>query len=70
MNKVEQHKVAGFLHPLHIPNSEWEIISMDFIVCLSRTQRGHNSTWVVVDQLPKLATFIPMKTTITTHELV
>jgi transposase InsO family protein len=36
---------------------------MDFIVGLPRTQKGYNSIWVVVDQLTKVAHFIPVNTT-------
>jgi hypothetical protein len=35
---------------------------MDFIVRLSRTQSRHNSIWVTVDRLTKVAHFIPVKT--------
>jgi transposase InsO family protein len=36
---------------------------MDFIVELTRTQAGHNSIWVIVDRLTKVAHFIVVKTT-------
>jgi transposase InsO family protein len=36
---------------------------MDYIVGLSRTQSGCGSIWVIVDQLTKVAHFIPIKTT-------
>ena len=43
---------------------------MDFIVSLPRTQKGHDTIWVVVDRLvTKIATFIATKTTVTTREL-
>jgi transposase InsO family protein len=38
-------------------------IGMDFIVELTRTQAGHNSIWVIVDRLTKVAHFIVVKTT-------
>jgi hypothetical protein len=34
-----------------------------FIVGLPRTQSGHDSIWVIVDRLTKVAHFIPVKTT-------
>jgi hypothetical protein len=36
---------------------------MDFIIVLPRTQSGYDSIWVIVDQLTKVAHFIPVKTT-------
>jgi hypothetical protein len=36
---------------------------MDFIMGLTRTQSGYDSIWVTVDQLIKIAHFIPVKTT-------
>jgi transposase InsO family protein len=36
---------------------------MDFIVGLPRTQSGHDSIWVIVDRLTKVAHFVPVKTT-------
>jgi hypothetical protein len=36
---------------------------MDFIIRLSRTQKGYDSIWVIVDRLTKVSYFIPVKTT-------
>jgi hypothetical protein len=38
-------------------------IATDFIVGLLRTQSGYNFIWVIIDQLAKVAHFIPIKTT-------
>jgi hypothetical protein len=46
-----------------VPEWKWEEIAMDFIVGLSRTQSGYDSIWVIMDQLTKVAHFIPVKTT-------
>jgi transposase InsO family protein len=36
---------------------------MDFIMGLPRTQSRYDSIWVIMDQLTKVAHFIPVKTT-------
>jgi transposase InsO family protein len=43
---------------------------MDFIVGLPRTQSGYDSIWVIVDQLTKVAHFIPVKATYSGPQLV
>ena len=40
---------------------KWDEISMDFIVELPHTQKGHDSIWVIVDRLTKVAHFIFIK---------
>jgi transposase InsO family protein len=35
---------------------------MDFIVGLSRTAKGYDSIWVIIDRLTKIAHFLPVKT--------
>jgi hypothetical protein len=51
------------LQPLKILEWKWEEIGMDFIVGLPRTQAGYDSIWVIVNQLTKVAHFIPVKMT-------
>ena len=61
--KAVHLKPAGLLQPLSVPGWKWEEISMDFIVGLPLTQKGHNSIWVIVDRLTKSAHFIPVRST-------
>jgi transposase InsO family protein len=61
--KSEHWRPVGLLQPLKIPKWKWEEIGMDFIVGLPRTQAGYDSIWVIVDQLTKVAHFIPIKMT-------
>jgi hypothetical protein len=61
--KASHLKSAGALQPLSIPSWKWDDISMDFIVGLPNTSRHHDSIWVIVDRLTKVAHFLPMHTT-------
>jgi hypothetical protein len=53
-----------------VPKWKWEEIAMDLIVGLPRTHSGYDSIWVIVDQLTKVARFIPVKTTYSRLQLI
>jgi hypothetical protein len=54
-------KTADPLQSLPIPTWKGEDISMDFIVGLTRTTKGYDSIWVIVDRLTKISHFLPVK---------
>jgi hypothetical protein len=58
--KAEYQKPAGVLQPLPIPVWKWDKIGLDFVVGLPKTQKGHDSIWVIVDRLTKVAHFLPI----------
>ena len=61
--KAEHRHPTGLLQPLPILEKKWEVITMDFITELPRTNKKHDSIMVLVDKLTKSAHFVPMKTT-------
>ena len=60
--KVEHQVFSGLLQPVRIPEWKWDQITMDFVVGFPLTGRKHDSIWVVVDRLTKLAHFLPART--------
>jgi hypothetical protein len=68
--KAEHRHPAGLLQLLPIPEKKWEVITMNFIIGLPRTNKKHDSIMVVVEKLMKAVHFVPIKTTHTTTNIV
>jgi hypothetical protein len=61
--KAEHRHPDGLLHPLSIPEWKWEVVTMDFITKLPRTNKQNDSIMVVVAKLTKAAHFSPVNLT-------
>jgi len=62
--KPIRQALVGKLHPLQIPDSRWDTLSVDFVVELPLSS-GHDAVMTVVDSVLKRAHFIPMHTMMT-----
>ena len=67
-DKTVRHKLYGPLRFLLIPERPWSSISMDFIEWLPVSE-GFDTILVVVDQLTKMAHFIPTRSDIDAPQL-
>ena len=65
--KLIRQAPIGKLHPLRIPDSRWDTLSVDFIVELPLSS-GHDTVTTVVDLVSKQAHFIPIHMTVTVEE--
>ena len=62
--KLIRQALVGELHPLWIPDLQWDTFSIDFVVEFPLSSR-HNAVMTVVDSVSKQAHFIPTHMTVT-----
>ncbi|GJU44246.1 putative reverse transcriptase domain-containing protein [Tanacetum coccineum] len=60
---------SGILQQPEIPEWKWDKITMDFITKLPRSKNGHDTIWVIVDRLTKLAHFLAIREDYSTKRL-
>jgi len=68
-NKSVNRQPAGLLQPLAIPSTQWEQVTMDFVVQLPLTKQGHDAIVVFIDKLTKRAHFQAIHTITTAPEV-
>ncbi|GKE84434.1 putative reverse transcriptase domain-containing protein, partial [Tanacetum coccineum] len=56
--KAEHQRPLGLVQQPEIPEWKWDNITMDFITKLPMSKSGHDTIWVIVDRLTKLAYFL------------
>ena len=66
--KAKHQRPAGLLQPLEVAELKWEHITMDFVTHLPRMSQKHETVWMIVDRLTKLAHFPTVRMTFTLEE--
>jgi hypothetical protein len=66
--KSSTKRPFGLLQPLEIPDSRWQIITMDFITDLPQSGRGNDTIMVIVDKLTKYVHLVPTTKTCNSEE--
>lgn len=58
-NKPSNRPSAGKLMPLPVPGYRWEVVSLDFVTDLPKTNNGYDAVCVFVDKLTKMVHISP-----------
>lgn len=59
--KVEHQQPVQLLQPLEVLEWKWEHVRMDFIVGFSKSIKGQEAIWVIIDRLTMFAHFLPVR---------
>ncbi|CAI7780401.1 unnamed protein product [Closterium sp. NIES-54] len=68
LTKSSRQRKAGISQPIPPPDRPWQVVTMDFIMALPRTVRGHDAIFVVVDTFSQAVHFIPTHGKVTSEE--
>jgi hypothetical protein len=58
----------GLYTPLPVPSQPCESVSMDFVVGLSMSRRGHDYFYVIVDMFNNMCILMPCKKKVTSDQ--
>ena len=61
--KSINHKQSGFLGPIEVSKSKWQVISIDIIVLLPETENRNSRILTFVDKQSKMIRLISIKST-------
>ena len=62
--KPWRHSLVGELQPLSVPDTQWDTLSVDFVVELPESS-GHDAVMTVMDSVSKRVHFVLTHTTVT-----
>jgi transposase InsO family protein len=68
LSKNENKKPAGLHQPFRIPEKNWQVVSLDYVTGLPKTERGNDCMLVLVDKLSKFLVILPTTTQVTAME--
>ncbi|GJP30750.1 hypothetical protein CLOM_g5855, partial [Closterium sp. NIES-68] len=57
--KSSRQRKAGLLQPIPPSDRPWQAVTMDFIMALLRSVRGHDAIFIVVDKFSRAVHFVP-----------
>ena len=68
--QAEHLQTGSLTQIIEGPTLKGEAIYIDFVVCIPRTRRYHDSIWVILDMIVMSAHFIHVKSTYMTEDYV
>lgn len=60
--KVEHLRPGGFYPEIELPKWKWEMINIDFVICIPWSRNQCDLIWVIVYRMTKTANFLLVRT--------